>query len=265
MLIDWFTVIAQIANFLILVWLMQRYLYHPILTAIDAREKRIATELGDADLKAKDAARERDLFQQKNQQFEQERNTLMKAAHDRADAEQQTLLEAARQTAAALLAQHNAAMLTARKTLEQGLATAIQQEAFAIARQTLSGLANVDLETQISQAFIQHLADLDAQSKTALLAAIRLAQQSVELRSAFTLAQPERDNISRALKLLSGTELSLKFTVSSDLGCGIELCANGQKLAWSIADYLDSLDTHVNAVLDSVSSDPGPVAGQAKP
>ena len=48
MLIDWFTVGAQALNFLILVWLMKHFLYKPILNAIDAREKLIATELADA-------------------------------------------------------------------------------------------------------------------------------------------------------------------------------------------------------------------------
>ena len=44
MLIDGFTVGAQVLNFLILVWLMKRFLYQPILDAIDAREQRIAAE-----------------------------------------------------------------------------------------------------------------------------------------------------------------------------------------------------------------------------
>ena len=48
MLIDWFTVGAQAVNFIILVWLLKRFLYKPILNAIDAREKRIATELAAA-------------------------------------------------------------------------------------------------------------------------------------------------------------------------------------------------------------------------
>ena len=39
MLIDWFTICAQALNFLILVWLMKRFLYKPILHAIDEREK----------------------------------------------------------------------------------------------------------------------------------------------------------------------------------------------------------------------------------
>ena len=53
MLIDWFTVGAQALNFLILVWLLKHFLYKPILNAIDAREKRIAAELADADAKKK--------------------------------------------------------------------------------------------------------------------------------------------------------------------------------------------------------------------
>jgi F-type H+-transporting ATPase subunit b len=47
-LIDWFTVGAQALNFLILVWLLKRYLYRPVLAAIDAREKTLAKKIADA-------------------------------------------------------------------------------------------------------------------------------------------------------------------------------------------------------------------------
>ena len=58
MLIDWFTVGAQVVNFLILVWLLKRFLYRPILDAIDAREKRIARVLADTDAKKAAAQKE---------------------------------------------------------------------------------------------------------------------------------------------------------------------------------------------------------------
>ena len=60
MLIDWFTVGAQALNFIILVWLLKRFLYKPILNAVDAREQRIAAELADADAKRAEAKKERD-------------------------------------------------------------------------------------------------------------------------------------------------------------------------------------------------------------
>ena len=93
MLIDWFTVAAQALNFLILVWLMKRYLYKPILHAIDEREKRVAKELADADKKQAEARHERDTFQQKIESFDQQRAELMRKADEEAKAERQHLIE----------------------------------------------------------------------------------------------------------------------------------------------------------------------------
>src|SRR5512147_2412030 len=102
MLIDWFTVGAQALNFLILVWLLKRFLYQPILHAIDAREKRIAAELADADAKKAEAQKERDAFQQKNEELDQQRDELLRKATDEAQTERQRLLDEARQAAEAL-------------------------------------------------------------------------------------------------------------------------------------------------------------------
>ena len=99
MLIDWFTVGAQALNFLILVWLMKRFLYKPILHAIDAREKRIAAELANADAKKAEAQKERDEFQHKNEEFDQQRAALLSKATDEAQAERQRLLDEARKAA----------------------------------------------------------------------------------------------------------------------------------------------------------------------
>ncbi len=60
MLIDWFTVGAQALNFVVLVWLLKRFLYQPVLDAIDAREARIAKQIGDAQAVQHDAQVQRD-------------------------------------------------------------------------------------------------------------------------------------------------------------------------------------------------------------
>ena len=48
MSIDWFTVAAQIINFMVLVWLLQKYLYKPVLNAVRKREQKIAGQLSEA-------------------------------------------------------------------------------------------------------------------------------------------------------------------------------------------------------------------------
>jgi F-type H+-transporting ATPase subunit b len=98
MLIDWFTVGAQALNFLILVWLMKRFLYKPILNAIDAREEKIAAELADADAKKTEAQKQRDEFQHKNAEFDQQRAAFLTKATDEANAERERLLDEARKS-----------------------------------------------------------------------------------------------------------------------------------------------------------------------
>ncbi len=62
MLINWFTVGAQAINFLILVWLLKRFLYKPILHAIDEREKGIASQLAQAEAKVAEAQKSATTF-----------------------------------------------------------------------------------------------------------------------------------------------------------------------------------------------------------
>ena len=122
MLIDWFTVAAQALNFLILVWLMKRYLYKPIRHAIDEREKRIAAELANADAKKAEAQKEHDEFQQKNAEFDQQRAALLSKATDEAQAERQRLLEEARKAAVASSSKQQEALRSEERNLHQAIA-----------------------------------------------------------------------------------------------------------------------------------------------
>ena len=100
MLIDWFTVVAQTVNFLVLVWLLKRFFYRPILNAIDAREQRIAAALAEADAKKLAGDQEREEFQRKTHELEQPCAAILSQALDEAQAERQRLIAAAHEDAA---------------------------------------------------------------------------------------------------------------------------------------------------------------------
>ncbi len=134
MLIDWFTVGAQALNFLILVWLMKRFLYQPILEAIDEREQRIAAELADADAKKAEAKQERDEFQHKNTEFDQQRAALLSQATDEVNTERQRLLDEARQAADTLRAKRQDALQREQQTLNDEITRRAREEVFAIAQ-----------------------------------------------------------------------------------------------------------------------------------
>lgn len=255
MLIDWFTVCAQAINFLILVWLMKRFLYKPILNAIDAREKKIAAELADADAKRAEAQTERDQFQEKNEQFEQLRLGMLNKAQDDARAEREKLFDEARQAADQLRAKTKERFALDAENLKQSIAHRTQQEVFAIARKTLSDLASVSLEEQVTVAFIRRITEMDSNTRASLVAgssAISSVGSSAgsaaapsliaTVRSAFDLSAEQRAAIESALNRALSMPVQLSFETDPDLISGIELVANGQSIAWNISDYLKAME-----------------------
>jgi F-type H+-transporting ATPase subunit b len=249
MLIDWFTVGAQALNFLILVWLLKHFLYQPILHAIDAREKRIATELADADAKKVEAQKERDEFQHKNEEFDQQRAALLSKAMDEAKVERQRLLEEARKGADALSAKRQETLKNDAHNLNQAISRRTQQEVFAIARKALTDLATTSLEERLGAVFTRRLRELDGKAKDRLAEALKAAAEPALVRSAFDLPAEQRATIQNALNESFSAEIRLRFETAPDLVSGIELTTNGQKLAWSIEDYLASLEKGVGELL----------------
>lgn len=250
MLIDWFTVGAQVINFLVLVWLLKRFLYRPILDAIDAREQRIGAELADADAKRAEARQERETFQHKNQEFDQQRAALLTQATDAAKAERQRLLDEARHAADALRAKRQDALRQEADQLHQALSRTTQQEVFAIVRKTLADLAGASLEERLVDVFIERLGEMDAQAHAVLTEAMKTTSDPVRVRSACELPPAQRAAIQAALNSAFATEVPVQFDAGPDLVGGIELSVNGQRIGWSIADYLRSLEQGVGELLN---------------
>jgi F-type H+-transporting ATPase subunit b len=249
MLIDWFTVAAQVVNFLILVWLMKRFLYKPILHAIDEREKRIATELANADQKKAEAQKESDDFKHKNEEFDKQRAALLSKATDEAKAERQRLLDQARKDAVALSSKSQEALRDQEHTLHQAISRRTQREVFAIARRALTDLATVSLEERLGEVFTRRLREMDAQAKAGLAQALKAASDPALVRSAFDLPAQQRAAIQNALNETFSADIHVRFETAPDLISGIEINTNGQKVAWSIADYLMSMEKSVDELL----------------
>ena len=261
MLIDWFTVGAQIVNFLILVWLLKHFLYKPILDAIDAREKRIAAELADADKKKADAEKERTDFEDKNRVFDQQRSALLGKATDEAKAERERLIDQAKKDAESLRVTQADALRGDQVRLGSEITLLAEREVFAIARKALTDLATVSLEERVGEVFTRRLRELDPKAKELLGAALKNSPQPALIRSAFDLPADQKAAIQNALNETFSTVVRIKFEDSQDVVCGIELTANGQKVAWSIASYLTELSKKVSDLVDTQS----PPAGTAVP
>ncbi len=251
MLIDWFTVGAQALNFAVLVWLMKRFLYQPVQDAIVAREKRIADQLADADRKKAEAKKDRDDFQHKNDAFDQDRAALLKKATDEASSKREQLLDAASKAADALATKRGQSLQADAEKLSRGLRQRVQDEVFAIARKALADLASASLDERMCETFTGRLRAVEGAEKKRLAAAFDSKGEPLVVRSTFELPAAARAAIQKAVHETFATKADLTFETAPALVGGIELSAGGHKLAWSIDDYLTSLERGVGELLQS--------------
>lgn len=249
MMIDWFSVVAQLFNFVVLIWLLKRFLYKPILRAIDEREDRIAADTAFADKRRTEAQAEIEEFRQKNQEFDRQRAALLQQATEEVQAEKARLIDEARQSAELLRSKLLEALRSEQQQLQQEVRGRMQQEVFAVIRKTLSDLAGVKLEQQMVELFDQRLRVLPQEAKGLLASSFATAVEPGIIRSAFELPPAEKAAIEALLIQLFGAEVQVRFEMAPELISGIELSLNGQKVAWSIDDYLLSLAQSLDEIL----------------
>jgi F-type H+-transporting ATPase subunit b len=250
MLINWFTVVAQVVNFLILVWLMRRYLYRPIVAAIDARAKQVAGVLAEADKKMTNASDQLSAYQQQVKGFDADRarretevDEALKAERLREMQAIQDDAKAARQAEATDLRRH-------QSEFAKQLGQLVESEVLAVTRKTMTDLADASLEHQLVGMFIRRLATLDATAHVGLSDALKHAPEGAVLSSSFALAEADRAALSNAVNLLAAANVTLSFTSNAKSICGIELSCAGQRAAWSVTDYLNGLSAKAQSLLE---------------
>lgn len=248
MSIDWITVTAQIVNFLVLVWLLKRFLYGPVIEAMQKREDRIQARLDSAAQQEQHAMEEAERYRDQQQTLDREREEILADARHEADEVRRTLKQAARDE---VDGQRRRWLAELERDKEETLSEISRQVARQVAhatRQALSELADAELEAQAVKVFLKRLHALDEDEQKNLAQALSGKHDAV-VASAFDLPKKLRDQIGAAVSGLLGSETPLRFEQSAELTCGLELAVADRKIGWNIADYLDGLEQDLEASL----------------
>ena len=249
MLFDGFTVIAEIINFVILVFLLQRFLYKPVMRAMDAREQKIASALQEARDKRQQAEQEAQNHRQARRQLEEQREALLSEARSQAETYHQELVERSRAEINEMEARWRADVEREKLIFLQELRLRVAHEVIAVSRRALEDLAGADLEQQATAVFIERIQSLDGEELAVISEAVGATGETIEVRSTYEIPPELRQRIIEALRERIGEEVGIRFETAPDLVFGIELTANGHKLSWNLKTYLDRLEESISAAL----------------
>jgi F-type H+-transporting ATPase subunit b len=255
--IDLFTTAAQIVNFLILVYLLRRFLYRPVLKLMEDREVLIFSRLKEAEDKKEEAEKEAESYRLKKEELSSEHEELLIKAKEDAKNFKAELTKEARDEVEESRAEWYEDLRRERDAFLEDLRKSAGEQIYAISRRALRDLADEELEGRIIETFIKRLQNLEESEKETLKEFYGSLEQPVTVRSAFEIPDDRQKMIKEILRDQAGGDLMIQFQMDIGLISGIEMSARNLEISWSIASYLDSLETDFSRLIDERTIDKG--------
>ena len=256
MLIDWFTVIAQIVNFLILVALLKHFLYGRIIKAMDEREHKIASRLDAARQREEEATREAESYRKRDRELEAKWGEYLSQAREEAERQRGELMDKAREEIDQVQERWRKAVRQERDSFLRELKSGIKEQVCRIARRVVRDLADTDLEEQIVATFAGRLGSLPGEEKRKIASSAGKGEQTLTVVSGFELSPGARGKVGAALKGIAGDGVEVVYRTSPDMTLGVELRSPGRKLSWGLDEYLQSLEASIGRLLEEEGREP---------
>ncbi len=249
-MIDWFTVSAQIINFLILIFLLKKFLYGPIIRAMDKREETIAGRLNEAGRKQDEAREEIERYRRKNEDFESRRADMLAEAKAAAEQQKKKLIALARKDVDDIKDRWREAVSQEKQAFLRNLRDRIATEIYAIAGKVFSDLADMSFEEHVIDTFLRKLNTLDQEELDIIKTKLKVSGDGITIATSFEIPEQKLRAVSETVRRITGTDLKPEFVLSKDVLCGIELRAKGYTLGWNVDVYLKSLEEEFGRMLE---------------
>ncbi len=236
--LNWSTLVLEILNFLILVWILKHFLYQPVLDVIARRRAGIEKTLADAENRHAEAVGLQQQYEGRLAEWDRERQQARETLARELDAERTRKL-AELQTA--LAQEQEKVRVTgvrreadARRKMEE---TALQQAA-RFASQLLKQAAGPDLEARLVEIAIAGLTALPAERSSVLRDNHGKPAEAIQVASAFPLADDQRRRLEQALADIAGPDIPRRFELDSALLAGVRICIGPWVLGINLQDEL---------------------------
>lgn len=240
MALNWTTFVLEIINFLVLVWILQHFLYKPVLAVIARRRESIKQSLDEAKKIHAEAEQMQRQYESRLSDWEQERRQARSKLQQEIEAErarrQQELENVlAEEREKAQVAEQRRQQDNLRKSEE----TALQHGA-QFATRLLQAVAGPELETRLLELLLSELQQLPEQRRDALRAGWAEAPVEIRVSSAYPLAEEQRRRLQQALAEATGLAVPVQFDQDAELLAGLRITIGAWVLGANLRDELKS-------------------------
>jgi F-type H+-transporting ATPase subunit b len=238
--LDWSTIVLEIINFLVLVWLLKRFLYQPVLQAIARRKAEIEASISDAETKRAEADSLRRQYQNRLGDWERERAAARTALQQELEAERRQRLDELR---AALESEREKARVAELRRLTEAQRQAEQQailHSTEFAAKLLSRLSGPELDARLIAWATEALAQLSPERRAAIRNSAESAREARVL-SARSLGDDARKDLEAALRDLFGAAVACTYDKDPALIAGLRITVGSWILRANLEDELHGI------------------------
>ena len=236
--LNWSTFVLEIINFLILVWILKRFFYQPVLEVIARRKAGIEKTRADAK-KLQDEAQElRSQYENRLAGWDRERRAARERLAEEIEAERAQRL----QTLSSDLAQERERSAVVEQRRLENLQRQLEQTALTqgaqFAARLLSLAAGPQLQEKLLDLLLQQLNSLPAARLEDLCSGAGAAPDGIRVASAFTLDTAARERLEQALNACLGAPLPFQYQEDPELLAGVRITVGAWVLHANVKDEL---------------------------
>ncbi len=220
---DLSTFLLEIVNFLILIWILQRLFYKPLLAVIAKRKQFIDQTLADAKTNQQEAEQQRSLYENRQKLWEQEKQSAIKELHQQLDAERAAQLtqlkvdleqERQKVNVALLRKQHELQLQTEKQALEN---------AAKFAGILLKQTAGPELETRLFTLLLNELTHLPEACRLCLQTMGTKKSVPIKITSAYSLNHEQQLQLEQQLSGQINSPVNFQYFQDAELIAGLRL------------------------------------------
>jgi F-type H+-transporting ATPase subunit b len=256
-MIDWFTVAAQILNFLVLVALLKHFLYDRIISAMDERERKIQDRLETAEQKKEEAGREAEKYHQQKEKLEAQQKELFEIAKQEAEEKRKELVGQIRQEIEEKRRGWEKNLQKEKSEFLHELGRMATQEVYAAVRRTLKDLADAELEEKSVDAFLNVLEKAEEDVRKELTRFASKRGRPLLVRSSFDISGTLQQKVTRKIHELFSEDIDIDYQTDPELLLGIEIKGQSRKIAWHAEAYLERLQEESRKMFEDIVQEEG--------
>ena len=247
---DLVTFIAQIVNLFVLVWLLKRFLYRPILEVIEKRQQEIRDKVQIAEDVRLQSEKERKKWEKEKSDYEAEHQKELSQIAQELEEKRKAGLEEIKSSLQRQRLKMQNDLLAEMTAFHTEIGDFVAKDFMRLSEQALKELSECCPLEQAVNLFLKNLRKLD-KSKIKKINIILKKQRVIFINSSNTLTKKQVQEITKTIKkiLLLPAKCRINFVVVPELILGLEMRTGDVSVDWSLKSYLDTLNTNLDATL----------------